>query len=175
MTGLERNADIVQMATYAPLLAHEEGWQWRPDMVWFNGDTVNLTASYFVQRMYARNKGTNVASLLADGKPLTGQDGLYASAVFDADTDAYIVKIVNINKEAAPFEIILDKLPKKAVLGSVECVAMGPTSDPDSNYYSADMLGESVIAAPAVEKRCARLSLTVAPRTFALYRIPVKK
>lgn len=175
MTGLERNADIVQMATYAPLLAHEEGWQWRPDMVWFNGDTVNLTASYFVQRMYARNKGTNVASLLADGKPLTGQDGLYASAVFDADTDAYIVKIVNINKEAAPFEIILDKLPKKAVLGSVECVAMGPTSDPDSNYYSADMLGESVIAAPAVEKRRARLSLTVAPRTFALYRIPVQK
>ena len=55
---------------------------------------------------------------------------LYASAVFDADTDTYIVKIVNINKEAAPFEIILDKLPKKAVLGSVECVAMGPTSDP---------------------------------------------
>lgn len=125
MTGLERNADIVQMATYAPLLAHEEGWQWRPDMVWFNGDTVNLTASYFVQRMYARNKGTNVASLLVDGKPLTGQDGLYASAVFDADTDTYIVKIVNINKEEAPFEIILDKLPKKAVLGSVECVAMG--------------------------------------------------
>ena len=95
--------------------------------------------------------------------------------MFDADTDAYIVKIVNINNEAAPFEIILDKLPKKAVLGSVECVAMGPTSDPDSNYYSADMLGESVIAAPAVEKRRARLSFTVAPRTFALYRIPVQK
>ncbi len=36
MTGLERNADVVQMATYAPLLAHKEGWQWRPDMIWFD-------------------------------------------------------------------------------------------------------------------------------------------
>ena len=36
MTGLERNADIVHMATYAPLFAHVEGWQWRPDMIWFD-------------------------------------------------------------------------------------------------------------------------------------------
>ena len=41
MTGLERNADIVHMATYAPLFAHVEGWQWRPDMIWF--DTVSYT------------------------------------------------------------------------------------------------------------------------------------
>ena len=40
MTGLERNADIVHMATYAPLIAHVEGWQWRPDMIWFD----NLTS-----------------------------------------------------------------------------------------------------------------------------------
>lgn len=175
MTGLERNADIVHMATYAPLLAHEQGWQWRPDMVWFNGDTVNLTSSYFVQKMYARNKGTNTASLLCDGKPLAGRDGLYASAVYDAAESVYIVKIVNISNSGVPVELVLDRLPAKATLGEVECVAMGPTADPDYNYYSADMIGTSSMAAPQVARRRASLSFTVAPRTFALYRIPVRK
>jgi alpha-N-arabinofuranosidase len=32
MTGLERNADVVNMASYAPLFAHVEGWQWPPDL-----------------------------------------------------------------------------------------------------------------------------------------------
>ena len=43
MTGLERNADIVRMATYAPLFAHVEGWQWRPDLIWF--DNLNVVRS----------------------------------------------------------------------------------------------------------------------------------
>jgi alpha-N-arabinofuranosidase len=36
MTGLERNADVVQMASYAPLFAHVDAWQWRPDLIWFD-------------------------------------------------------------------------------------------------------------------------------------------
>ena len=36
MTGLERNADVVKMASYAPLLANEDNDQWRPDMMFFN-------------------------------------------------------------------------------------------------------------------------------------------
>ncbi len=57
MTGLERNADIVHMATYAPLFAHVEGWQWRPDMIWFDNFSSFPTASYYVQQLYAKNKG----------------------------------------------------------------------------------------------------------------------
>ena len=36
ITGLERNADVVYQASYAPLFAHVEGWQWRPDLIWFD-------------------------------------------------------------------------------------------------------------------------------------------
>ena len=59
MTGLERNADIVRMATYAPLLAHIEGWQWRPDLIWFDNLSVMKTCSYYIQQLYATNKGTH--------------------------------------------------------------------------------------------------------------------
>ena len=56
MTGLERNADVVHMATYAPLFAHVEGWQWRPDMIWFDNLNSVATASYYVQQLYATYK-----------------------------------------------------------------------------------------------------------------------
>ena len=63
MTNLERNADIVHMATYAPLFAHVEGWQWRPDLIWFDNLRSVRTCSYYVQQLYSHNKGTNVLPL----------------------------------------------------------------------------------------------------------------
>lgn len=75
MTGLERNADIVHMATYAPLFAHVEGWQWRPDMIWFDNLNSVRTVSYYVQQLFATHKGTNVLSLTMDKKPVTGAEG----------------------------------------------------------------------------------------------------
>ena len=90
MTGLERNADIVHMATYAPLFAHVEGWQWRPDLIWFDNLDVVRTSSYYVQQLYATYKGTNVLPLTMNGKPVTGaegQDGLFASSVINTNTN----------------------------------------------------------------------------------------
>ena len=55
MTGLERNADIVHMATYAPLLAHVDAWQWRPDLIWFDNLRVMRTPNYYVQKIYGHN------------------------------------------------------------------------------------------------------------------------
>ena len=83
MTGLERNADVVHMATYAPLFAHVKMWQWRPDMIWFDNTNMFKSVSYYVQQMYSCNKGTNVLKLTMNGKPVAGQkgqDGLYATA-----------------------------------------------------------------------------------------------
>ena len=108
MTDIERNADLVHMATYAPLLAHIEGWQWRPDMVWYDNVRIFKSVSYYVQQMYAQNKGTNVLKLTMDGEPVAGQDGqngLFASAVLDSDNGTIIVKVVNTSKESQPITI----------------------------------------------------------------------
>ncbi|WP_044064017.1 alpha-L-arabinofuranosidase C-terminal domain-containing protein [Hoylesella saccharolytica] len=95
MTGLERNADVVHQATYAPLFAHVEGWQWRPDLIWFDNLQSVRTVNWYVQMLYAHNAGTNVLTLTENGKPVAGEEGLYASAVYDKNTKSYIVKIVN--------------------------------------------------------------------------------
>jgi alpha-L-arabinofuranosidase len=103
MTGIERNADIVHMATYAPLFAHVEGWQWRPDAIWYDNLRSFKSASYYVQQMFATNKGTNVLPLTMQGKPVAGQegqDGLFASAVFDKNANEVIIKVVNTSKQA---------------------------------------------------------------------------
>jgi alpha-L-arabinofuranosidase len=95
MTGLERNADVVWMASYAPLFAHAEGWQWTPDLIWFNNLESYGTPNYYVQKLFANNKGTNVLSILNGKEKVTGQHGIYASAAWDASTKEIIVKLVN--------------------------------------------------------------------------------
>jgi len=56
MTGLERNGDLVQLASYAPLLAKDGATQWDPDMIRFNNETVFGTPSYYVQKMFSLNQ-----------------------------------------------------------------------------------------------------------------------
>ena len=100
MTDYERNADVVYMATYAPLFAHVEGWQWRPDLIWYNNNKMFKTVSYFVQQMYGQNKGTNMLKIDKVIGDIKGQDGLFASSVFDKDDNTVIVKIVNTSDKA---------------------------------------------------------------------------
>ena len=96
MTGLERNADVVHMATYAPLFAHVEGWQWRPDLIWYDNLNSFRTASWHVQQLYSAYKGQNVLKTTMDGASVSGaegQEGLFASSVIDGGK--VYVKVVN--------------------------------------------------------------------------------
>ncbi len=107
MTGLERNADVVHMATYAPLFAHVEGWQWRPDLIWFNNLESFRTVSWHVQQLFGEYRGANTLRLTMDGKNVTGaegQDGLFSSAVLDGGK--VFVKVVNTSNE--PRKVVLN-------------------------------------------------------------------
>ena len=95
MTGLERNADVVHLASYAPLFAHAEGWQWTPDLIWFDNLNSYGTPNYHVQKLFSNNKGTHSLSILNGKENVTGQGDLYASAVVDKNTGEVIIKIVN--------------------------------------------------------------------------------
>jgi alpha-N-arabinofuranosidase len=108
MTGLERNADVVHMASYAPLFGNVNAWQWRPDLIWFDNLKSTATPNYYVQKMFSTNVGTDVVSALVDGKPLTGQDSLFASACIDSKTSELIVKMVNVAKKPATLTLLLD-------------------------------------------------------------------
>ena len=112
MTGLERNADVVYQATYAPLFAHVEGWQWRPDLIWFDNLSSVRSANYYVQQLYGENKGTNVLKLTENGKAVAGEKGLYATACFDKTTKSYIVKIANTSNEAKEINVTFNGIKK---------------------------------------------------------------
>ncbi len=123
MTTIERNADIVHMATYAPLFAHIEGWQWRPDLIWYDNLRSMRTASWHVQHLYGKYKGQNALTLKMDGANVTGapgQDGLFASAVKDGDK--VYVKVINTSERPQPVELAFTGLKKKETVRAVERV-----------------------------------------------------
>ena len=107
---MERNADVVYMTAYAPLFAHVEGWQWRPDLIWYDNLRMFKSCSYYVQQMYAVNKGTNVLRMTMNKQPIAGQpgqDGLFASSVFDKNTGEVIIKIINTSRQPQPVSVKL--------------------------------------------------------------------
>lgn len=103
MTGLERNGDVVRMASYAPLMAHVDAWQWTPDAIWFDNLRSYGTPNYYVQSVYANNAGSRVV-------PATPrvEQGIYTSATLDERTRELIVKVVNASAEARHVAIHLN-------------------------------------------------------------------
>jgi alpha-L-arabinofuranosidase len=67
MIGMERNGDVVRLASYAPLLARVGNTQWVPDLVYFTETEVRRTASFHVQRMFSAVRGSEVAQVEVDG------------------------------------------------------------------------------------------------------------
>jgi alpha-L-arabinofuranosidase len=119
LTGLERNADLVVMASYAPLFAHVDGWQWTPDLIWVDNLRSAGTVNYQVQKLFATNKGTNAVPALMNNKTLSGQDGLYASAVTDKNSKEIIIKIVNSGIAEKSMSFLLEGYKKLAPKATV--------------------------------------------------------
>jgi alpha-N-arabinofuranosidase len=100
MTGLERNADVVNMASYAPLFAHVEGWQWTPNLIWFDNLKSYATPNYYVQQLFSINKGTDVVPLTLNNEAVAGQNDSYATASLDKNTNELVIKFVNTSTSA---------------------------------------------------------------------------
>ena len=171
MTGFERNADIVQMATYAPLFAHEEGWQWRPDLIWMDNLKTVRTPNYYVQQMFACNPGTNVLSLTEDKKPVTGQDGLCASAVYDKNTKKYIVKIVNTSNKAQQIQLTFKGLKALPDAGNIQLTTLH-SDDPMAcnTVQKPNVIVPVEHATHDVTVNKNTMTVQVPARTFALYK-----
>ncbi len=98
LTGVERNADVVTMASYAPLLAREKHTQWNPDLIYFTGSEVKPTVNYFVQQLYGQNPGDlyieSTVKLSDANNEVSKRIGI--SAVQDNASGDLIVKLVNM-------------------------------------------------------------------------------
>ena len=165
MTGLERNADVVWQCTYAPLFSHVDGWQWRPDLIWFNNTESVRSANWYVQMLYSTNKGTNVLKLTENGKPVTGAEGLYASAVYDKNTKQYIVKIANTGAEKQDITLTFKGVKQ---LGLGTCQTMQADEKAENSLRHKDNV---VPKESSIEGRGNIVNLTIPAKAFKVIRL----
>jgi len=171
MTGLERNADVVHMASYAPLFGNVDAWQWRPDLIWFDNLNTVATPNYYVQKLFSTNAGTELVSALVDGKPLTGQDSLYASATIDSKTAELVVKMVNVAKKPAMLNISLEG--RKIAANEMNLQIL---THADLTAYN--QVGKPETIAPVEKKQKLsgkKMMLTLDALSLTVARIPLKK
>src|SRR5690606_2248096 len=169
LTGVERNADVVTLASYAPLFGHVDGWQWTPDLIWVDNLSVFGTPNYYVQKLYSTNKGTHIVPLTSDGQPLTGQGGLYASAVVDKRTDELIIKVANRSDSVATLELELQGVRNLKAAGThIEL----RSDDMDQ----VNSIREPLAVSPQEKKVTIdrpRPMLKVTPYSFNVFKIPL--
>ncbi len=178
MTGIERNADVVHMATYAPLFAHVEGWQWRPDMIWYDNFRSVRSVSYYVQQLYAKNRGTNTATLTMNGKAVAGNDdqnGLFASAVYDANQNAYIVKVANVGDKAQSIDINAVGLKKSQSIEKATLVELSSDQlDADNTLCNPTNIVPTEPQSVEVAAGAKKISASIPACSFRVYTIWVK-
>lgn len=166
MTNLEKNADVVHMATYAPLFAHVEGWQWRPDAIWFDNLRSAKTVSYYVQALYCQNKGTNVLNTTIANPTPKGEDGIFASAVFDKNKNEYIVKVINTTESSKSVKIQLNGLK---TISSVNAITLDCSDYEMEN--TVDNPNAIVPQETTLKAEGNTLNVSVAGKNFVVYKI----
>ncbi|HLO58126.1 MAG TPA: alpha-L-arabinofuranosidase C-terminal domain-containing protein [Bacteroidales bacterium] len=154
MTSLERNGDVVRMASYAPLLSKKGFTQWNTDMIYFDNVRICPSVNYYVQKLFCENRGDlyydNV--IQKDEK-----DTLVAySCVKDSRTGDIILKLVNAGSERKVFKVNLKKL------GEI-------SSEADQTVLSGDADAENTFENP---RHIVPVTSTIRPGKSFTYSAP---
>jgi len=138
MTSVERNGDVVGLASYAPLLAKEGHTQWNPDLIYFDNTGINLTLNYYVQQLFSVNQGDTYYDKIVTFQQSTDPTCLTdlsqtASCVKDSKTGDIILKLVNAGKEKKSMKIDLSSFGK--IKQNALCFMLDGKSD-DLNSFA---------------------------------------
>jgi len=170
MTGLERNADVVSMASYAPLFAHADGWQWTPDLIWVNNLQSYGTPDYYVQKLFSLYKGNKVVPITLNKEVVAGQDSLYASASIDTTANELIIKIVNASARATQNTLAIDGV-KKTAAKAIQTVLKS------DELYAVNTFDKPQNIAPQeteISVKGKKISLQSAPYSFNVIRVKLQ-
>jgi alpha-L-arabinofuranosidase len=129
MTGLERNAAVVRMASYAPLFGNADAWQWTPNLIWVDNHRIYATPDYYTQQLFSRNRGDVVLPVSNDEPAATN---LFASAVRDNQSGEIILKVVNAGEQPARAAIHLAGLPPGARMARASILTSDHAGDENS-------------------------------------------
>ena len=139
MTSLEKNSDVVVMASYAPLLAKSDAEQWNINLIWFDAYSVVLTPSYYTQMLFMNNTGTDYI----EAKLPDGNDGVYQSVTVDTEQEILYIKLVNTTGEDKAFTYNLDGFGK---VNYADVLTLS-----DSRISACNELGKTTVV-PTIKK-----------------------
>ncbi|MBH8567719.1 carbohydrate binding domain-containing protein [Microvirga sp. STS02] len=171
MTGLERNADVVAMASYAPLFAHVDAWQWTPNLIWFDNLNSYGTVNYYVQQLFSQNKGTTMLPVQLPANAKNGTDNLFASAVADDAAGDLVVKLVNYSAAPRAVKVNMAGAKKLGKTGRALVMAADDLNTQNSLQEPKKLTPQEskfAVAGPV-------LSYTLAPNSLTVLRIPGKR
>lgn len=161
LTSLERNGDIVRLASYAPLLAKQGRTQWRPDMIYFNNTDLLLSANYYVQQLFGQNPG----DVYLTPTLTPASTNLAFSCVRDTKAGAVILKLVNLGAAAQPMQVRLSGGKQIAPTAMKTVLAADPTA--------VNALGKPAVVLPQAARISVGESFTyeVPPHSLTVIRL----
>jgi alpha-N-arabinofuranosidase len=170
VTGLERNADVVRMSSYAPLFGHVDAWQWTPNLIWFDNLRSYGTPDYYVQKLFSTNRGTRLLPVLLDGSPQNGRDGLYASASLDEPAGEVILKLVNT--EPSQREVSINLAGARGVKGGRALVLSSNDLKAENSLDEPTRVSpvERPLSAPGAE-----FTYALAPNSMTVLRVSTQR
>jgi alpha-L-arabinofuranosidase len=168
LTGLERNADVVRMASYAPLFAHVDAWQWTPNLIWTDNLHTLRTVNYYVQSLFAQNRGDRILPVALSQLSPAEAKRFYASSTFDAASGEVIIKLVNATTTAATTTV--DLSGAKQVSAGKLIVLQSDHGDAMNAFEQVDhVVPQERAFSPAGSK----FDLTLPANSFTVVRVAV--
>ena len=142
LTAVERNADVVAMTSYAPLLAKDGRTQWNPDLIYFSNTDVRPTVGYYTQQLFSLNSGTEYipADVTIEAASPAAARRVGVSVVTDAETGDIILKMVNLLPAAVDAAVSLPQLSqaKEAALTVLTGSPDDSTATPTTGKVAVD-------------------------------------
>jgi alpha-N-arabinofuranosidase len=173
MTGMERNADLVHMTCYAPLFGHEEAWQWRPDLIWFDNLNSYGSVNYQVQKLFSLNPGTHMLASRVSGVPRINDKSraINVSTTWDENAREVIIKAVNVSEQ--PLTAMIDFGGTPVRLGNtMKAIVLSSEKLTDENTLEEP---DKIVPQETIAKISGTgFDVEFKPYSFTLLRIPVK-
>ncbi len=166
MTSLERNGDLVQFASYAPLLANIDNTQWNPDLIYFNNTTVCPTINYYVQQLFSKNSGNVYYDEIITTPESQNNNRIAYSCVGDTSTNEIILKLVNADSISRTFQLDITKFKNLSNIAS-QTILAGKAKDKNTFESSNTVI-------PQVSEITINRNKSIVTPAYSLYIIRIK-
>ena len=169
ITGLERNADLVRMSSYAPLFGHVDAWQWTPNLIWFDSLRSYGTPNYYVQKTFSMNRGTRILPVQLNGSSKNGQQNLFACASIDDRTGEVVVTLVNAEPSSREARISLPGAPRVNPSGRAVILAADLKAENSLDEPTKVSPREQQLSVPSRE-----FAYTLEPNSLTVLRVSIR-